>query len=66
MLCAGLQAGGGFYAYLYLCVVIDLYARKVVSYAVSEYIDENLITEAFESAYKSRACPIHNENAYSF
>lgn len=43
--------------FLYLCVVIDLYARKVVSYAVSEYIDEGLVTEAFERAYKSRACP---------
>ena len=43
--------------FLYLCVVIDLYARKVVSFAISEYIDENLVTEAFESAYKSRSCP---------
>ena len=37
--------------------LIDLYSRKVVSYAVSEYIDENLVIEAFESAYKSRMCP---------
>ena len=43
--------------FLYLCVVIDLFSWKVVSYAVSEYIDENLVTEAFESAYKSMACP---------
>ena len=43
--------------FLYLCVVIDLCARKVISYAVSEYIDENLVTEAFESAYQSRLCP---------
>lgn len=43
--------------FLYLCVVIDLYARKVISYAVSEYIDENLVAEAFESAYQSRSCP---------
>ena len=43
--------------FLYLCVVIDLYSRKVVSYAISEYIDEKLITEAFESAYRSRMCP---------
>ena len=43
--------------FMYLCVVIDLYARKVISYSISEYIDENLVTEAFESAYKSRACP---------
>ncbi len=43
--------------FMYLCVVIDLYARKVVSYAVSEYIDTNLITEAFMSAYESRGYP---------
>lgn len=43
--------------FLYLCVVIDLYARKVVSYSISEYINENLITEAFKSAYNSRQCP---------
>ena len=43
--------------FLYLCVVIDLYARKVVSFSISEYIDKNLVTEAFESAYKSRQCP---------
>lgn len=43
--------------FLYLCVVIDLYARKVVSYAISDCIDEKLDTEAFESAYISRACP---------
>ena len=41
--------------FLYLCVVIDLYARKVISFAISEYIDENLVTEAFESAYKTEA-----------
>lgn len=45
------------YDFLYLCVVIDLYARKVVSYSISEYINENLITEAFLSAYNSRQCP---------
>ena len=45
------------YDFLYLCVVIDLYARKVVSYSISEYINENLITEAFQNAYNSRQCP---------
>uniref|UniRef100_UPI004055DAFD IS3 family transposase n=1 Tax=Acetatifactor sp. TaxID=1872090 RepID=UPI004055DAFD len=43
--------------FLYLCVVIDLYARKVISFAISEVIDENLVTEAFERAYISRLCP---------
>ena len=61
--------------FLYLCVVIDLYSRKVISYAVSEYIDENLVSEALERAYKSRMCPkgllFHSDQgtqytAYSF
>lgn len=43
--------------FLYLCVVIDLYARKVISFAISEYIDEKLVADAFISAYKSRMCP---------
>lgn len=29
--------------FLYLCVVIDLYSRKVISYAVSENIDTELV-----------------------
>lgn len=43
--------------FLYLCVVIDLYARKVISYAISEHIDQDLVMTTFESAYKSRAYP---------
>lgn len=43
--------------FLYLCVVIDLYARKVISYSVSEYIDEKLVADTFKSAYESRNCP---------
>ena len=43
--------------FLYLCVVIDLYARKVVGYSISEYIDTALITDAFQRAYSSRGKP---------
>lgn len=43
--------------FLYLCVVIDLYARKVIAYSVSEYIDEKLVTDTFKLAYESRNCP---------
>lgn len=43
--------------FMYLCVVIDLYARKVISFSISEDIDEKLVTEVFERAYKSRLCP---------
>lgn len=43
--------------FLYLCVVIDLYARKVISYAISEYNDQDLVITAFENAYQSRKYP---------
>lgn len=43
--------------FLYLCVVIDLYARKVISYTISEYIDQDLVITAFDNAYQSRKFP---------
>ena len=43
--------------FLYLCVIIDLFSRKVVGYSISEYINTALITEAFQSAFTSRNHP---------
>lgn len=43
--------------FLYLCVVIDLYSRKVISYAISENIDTVLTTKTFEQAFISRNKP---------
>lgn len=43
--------------FLYLCVVIDLYARKVVGYEVSENIDTTLVSNAFWHAFESRGTP---------
>lgn len=43
--------------FLYLCVVIDLYSRKVVSYSISEYIDTALVTQAFLDAFRIRNSP---------
>lgn len=43
--------------FLYLCVVIDLYSRKVISYAVSENIDTELVMQAFDQAFISRGEP---------
>ena len=40
--------------FLYLCVVIDLYARKVIGYAISEDIDTKLTANAFDHAFASR------------
>lgn len=43
--------------FLYLCVVIDLYSRKVVSYNISEYIDTTLVAQAFLDAFRMRESP---------
>lgn len=43
--------------FLYLCVVIDLYARKVIGYAISEDINTKLTTKAFDHAFISRGKP---------
>lgn len=43
--------------FLYLCVVIDLYARKVIGYAISEDIDTKLTANAFDHAFASRGKP---------
>ncbi len=43
--------------FLYLCVVIDLYSRKVVSYSISEYIDTALVIQAFLDAFRTREAP---------
>ena len=41
--------------WLYLAVVIDLFSRLVVGWATSESIDEDLVLEALDSAFKKRA-----------
>ncbi|MBQ8831059.1 MAG: IS3 family transposase [Oscillospiraceae bacterium] len=43
--------------FMYLCVVIDLYSRKVVSYGISEYIDSALVTQTFLNAFETRGKP---------
>lgn len=43
--------------FLYLCVVIDLYSRKVVSYSISEHINAELVKHAFLEAFHSRGNP---------
>lgn len=43
--------------FLYFCVIIDLYARKVIGYEVSENIDTTLVSKAFRHAFESRGNP---------
>lgn len=43
--------------FLYLCVIIDLYSRKVISYGVSENIDTALTINTFQQAFRLRGSP---------
>ena len=43
--------------WLYLAVVLDLYARRVVGWAFSPTADAQLVRQALAVAYESRGCP---------
>lgn len=49
-----LKAGGKWY---YLCVVIDLFSRKVLSWHLSGKADVTLVMTTFQKAYESRNTP---------
>jgi transposase InsO family protein len=43
--------------YLYICVIIDLFSRKVIAYRVSGSNSTYLITSTFKQAFKARSQP---------
>ena len=43
--------------WIYLAAVMDLYARRVVGWALSDRPDSQLTTRALRVAYESRGCP---------
>lgn len=43
--------------YMYLCVIMDLFSRKVIAYHVSDSIDADLTLYTFETAYLARKQP---------
>lgn len=49
-----IKVGGRFY---YLCVIIDLFSRRVIAYKISCKIDTRLVLDTFESALKNRNYP---------
>ena len=49
-----IKAGGRFF---YLCVIIDLFSRRVIAYNLSKHIDTSLVLDTFESALKNRNYP---------
>lgn len=48
------KVNGSFY---YVCVIIDLFSRKVISYSVSNKIDTKLVINTFNKAFISRNKP---------
>ncbi len=43
--------------FMYLCVIIDLYSRKVIGYRISENIDSKLVTQTFKTTFFARNNP---------
>ena len=56
--------------FAYLCVVIDLFSRKVISYTLSTKINSNLVINAFLSAFNKRNKPqnliFHSDNGSEY
>lgn len=40
-----------------ICVVIDLFSRKVLSFLVSEFSNTDMVWKTFDKAYNLRGCP---------
>lgn len=43
--------------WLYFCMILDLYSRKIVGYQVSQNPSTNLVTATFRKAFKDRGRP---------
>ena len=42
---------------LFLCIIMDLYARKIVSYTIANNMHSNIVSETLIKAYLVRGCP---------
>ncbi|MGM9601864.1 MAG: IS3 family transposase [Faecousia sp.] len=43
--------------WVYLCIILDLYARRIVGYKVARNASTNLVTTTFRNAYQQRGNP---------
>ena len=43
--------------WVYLCIILDLFSRKIVGYRVSRNQSTNLVTTTFRNAYQTRGNP---------
>ena len=43
--------------WVYLCVILDLYSRKIIAWRVSRHMSTNLVTATFKAAFEERGRP---------
>ena len=43
--------------WVYLCVILDLYSRKIIAWRVSRHMSTNLVTATFKTAFEERGRP---------
>ena len=43
--------------WLYLCIILDLFSRKIIGYRVSRNASTNLVTSTFRAAFRERGDP---------
>ena len=43
--------------WVYLCVILDLFSRKIIGYRVSRNASTNLVTSTFRTAFRERGNP---------
>ena len=43
--------------WVYLCIILDLYSRKIVGWRVSQNMSTNLVTATFKAAFQDRGQP---------
>ena len=48
------KVSGSFY---YVCIIIDLFSRKVIAYSVKNKMDVTLVEDTFKKAFNLRNCP---------
>ena len=43
--------------WVYLCIILDLYSRKIIGWRVSRHMSTNLVTTTFKAAFQERGQP---------
>ncbi len=43
--------------WVYLCIILDLYSRRIVGWRVSRNMSTNLVTSTFKAAFQERGQP---------